>query len=207
MDELDELLTQARHVPLNELGPLMQILARRIREHRARNEGYTPAEIFEPSCVIGGATICFELVVWTPSGLLLLKRGDIEHSWNGYFHIPGSLLRPGEGGDHVMKRVMKEVFHMPTDALQNRIRYVGTNIRSDNSERYGNCSSIIWTIDLSEGERKDLAEGEWKTISLAELSATAPEDVSEWAIPFHWRLLQTFFVHGSGSPPAVHIDV
>ncbi len=201
------LLFLVRFLPLARLGPLMDVLAEKVINYRKQNNGHVPIEVFTSCCAIGGATITFELVIRTPFGLMLKKRGEEEQGWNGHFHIPGSLLCPENAEATVKKRVLEEAFGAHAPDFLERLSYACADVRRDNTERRGNCVSIVLVLDIQEREKAYLVEGEWRTIPFAELQDNLPEDVDGWAIPFHWRLFRQCFMPGSGSKKAIYINV
>ena len=155
-----------RETPLNKMGDFFLSLAKRVDEHRKKNKGYVPLEIFESCVALGGHYLCHEIVVSVVDdsgkfiGFALKKRsGADETSWKGQFQIVGVSTRPTDGPDEVFRRLQQEIFgkeagHYDKEALN----HLGMEVHNE-PERHVTCWTNVWMLKI---RKLDGFSGEWK---------------------------------------------
>lgn len=164
----DALLKILEKTPLEELGPVFEILARRVYNHRKQNNGYVPLSIF-PFCVgLGGVYPCVEIVVIdSENGLPMVKKRNSksEHGYQNEFQVPGVTARITDGPIDVLNRAFRELFGLDLQFDYcdfPNLEMVGIEIH-DEPYRRATCWTLVYKYFLPSGLRKVLV-GEWKYV-------------------------------------------
>lgn len=165
----EQVLEWLEKTPLNEMGEAFLILAQRVYEHRKKNKGYVPLEIFESCVSLGGHYLCHEIVVSLVDdsggfvGLALKKRsGADEAGWKGKFQIVGVSTRPTDGPNEVYRRLEMEIFGKETGRCnEETLNHLGMEVHNE-PERRVTCWTNIWMLKVAS---LDGFSGEWKVFA------------------------------------------
>ena len=108
-------LEHLRTVALVELAPHLRILADRVNEHRLKNDGLTPKQLFVQCLELGLTYTCIELVIWVQDdhgnvcGVVLKRRDRSDQGWHGKLTISGVALRPFDTLIQAQEHLLQEI--------------------------------------------------------------------------------------------------
>lgn len=162
------LLNLLQQTPLEELGPAFKILADRLHEHREKNNGYTPPEIFLSALEIGTSYACLGLallvkdVAGTIIGAMLKCRSKAEQDWAGQKAIPDFALMPFE----TLAQAQVRLTALVTDDPELRVLLLNhimeawtlTEVHREDPERRVNCLTGVYAITVTDDMRAKLKE-------------------------------------------------
>ncbi len=110
-----------RDAPLEQLGPVLSALMKRVTDHRDAHNGFIPLSVFPLMLGIAGRYTALEAVPRMVEGeqtvgYLLRQRGAGEHGWQSQYHIPGVIVVPRKTSDSMaaaQQRLEKEIDFFP----------------------------------------------------------------------------------------------
>ena len=185
--DVRDIVRAVQVIPLQELGPLFEVLSEMVFGHRLENNGYVPLEIF-PFCVgIGGVYPCVEVIVEANNGFWLKKRaGDEEQGWKDQYQIPGQTARLADQPKDIFNRLAKEIFGDNTpDDFQDQLKFVGIEIHEEYDERRVTCWTAVWRTEVIDS----MLFGEWQWFN--------SENIKDESIVSHHKDTLKWFIEGS----------
>lgn len=155
-----------QQTPLEELGPVLSALMKRVTEYRDGHAGFVPPELFPLILGISGQYTCLEIIPRIVDshhvvGYLLRQRGSGEQGWQGEFNIPGVAITAIPDGDMLMTaqlRLEQEIDFISSDEWDSRrhnVTPLGVEAHSE-AERNTTCITIIRALDISIDEFRAL---------------------------------------------------
>lgn len=148
-------------IPLSKMGSIFAQLLARVNAHRAVNKGFVPREIFPFVLGMGGKDVCFEIVIKSPEGYLLKKRGTGEQGWQGEYQIIGTSFTTSISD--AFGRLSREAFGDEPEYVfrPEKLEFVGVEIHEEKERGGINCFTLVWIFDISHAQAKSLV-GDWK---------------------------------------------
>lgn len=116
---IKELLRSLSEMPLDDLAPIMELIAKKIELNRSANKGTVPLSIFPYCLSIGGVYPCVEIVPCVGKAFALKKRNAStgEQGWDGLYHVPGVCARITDTPETIINRIITEMFGVETSAV------------------------------------------------------------------------------------------
>ena len=142
------LIEWARNVPLSALGEIFQILAERIYNHRKRNNGHVPGDIFESCLSMAGMSVSIQVVNVVVDdnretmGFALKQRSESEigEKWTNLYHSTCSTGLLIDTPISVLDRISEETFGFIN--TNDNVEFLGVTIH-DEPERHCACLTVV----------------------------------------------------------------
>lgn len=148
---------------LEDLEKEFKILAEKVYGYRKLNNGLVPFNIFPYCLAIGGASSVVEILLecYDESkfkGYALKKREKNESGWQGFYHIPGTVIRINDTLEKIFQRLNKEIWKKEPRFFD--IEYFGDSIHYGKQRRVMGTSKLyVAKINCKNVEK---FVGEWQ---------------------------------------------
>jgi hypothetical protein len=148
---------------LQELEKEFKSLADKVYEYRKLNDGLVPFNIFPYCLEIGVISSVVEMLLecYDESkfkGYALKKREKNESGWQGFYHIPGTVIRINDNVEKIFQRLNKEIWKKEPKFFN--IEYFGNSIHHGKQKRVMGTSRLyVAKIDYKNLEK---LSGKWQ---------------------------------------------
>lgn len=200
-------LWRARNAPLNEMGELFLILAQRVYEHRKKNKGYVPIEIFESCLGMAGVSVSVQIVnevvdeAGKRIGFALKKReaNEAGEDYRGLYHNTCCTFRTFDTPEDALNRDAEETFG---NVSEENLELLGITIH-DEPERRSACVTVMHRRKVRP-EDVNRFVGEWKIFSDEAIRNRNPNIVDSNWYQLDWVMAEgrKLFANVRGGYPA-----
>lgn len=172
----DKVTDEINGMDLEQLAPVIGVIAKKFQEYRAAHNGLVPRSLFLLWLKIAGVYVCADVVVTIMGrrGVLLKRRGgadaeiadaEINDAMRSKFQIPGAIL-VGNGAEELLARSLREIFG-ENQRLVNKylpfLKFVFLEMHPE-SWRECTCLTLVSELLLDPDDRQYLV-GDWEVFS------------------------------------------